>query len=155
MYRLERPFINQVAGTPAYLAPEVLLRRATFDADLWSLGVLAFRCLCGRIPFAGNSRAEVTAAIMRGDVRWERLPRSAKPETLDFLRRLLTVNPTERIGSIKRGGIATLRTHPFLGNRVKWQTLFNASAPLSRMRKHVTQKPPGEFDSESSALTML
>jgi len=88
-------------------------------------------------------------------VRWERLPRSAKPETLDFLRRLLTVNPAERIGSVKRGGIATLRTHPFLGNRVKWQTLFNASAPLSRMRKHVTQKPPGEFDSESSALTML
>lgn len=151
VYRLERPFINQVAGTPAYLAPEVMLRKASFDSDLWSLGVLAFRCLAGRIPFAGESREDVTAAILRGDIRWERLPKNTKPETLDFLRGLLQVAPEERIGSVQKGGVETLRAHPFLCGRVKWETLFNGSAPLSRMAKHVTQKKPATFDSHGTA----
>lgn len=155
VYRLERPFINQVAGTPAYIAPEVMLRKASFDSDLWSLGVLAFRCLAGRIPFAGESRGEVTQAIMRGDIRWERLPRNIKPDTLDFLRGLLQVVPTERIGSVESGGVSTLRAHPFLRGKVKWNAIFNSSAPLSRVGKHITRNPPVTFDSHDSAVTMV
>jgi serine/threonine-protein kinase len=52
---------SPLSGTPAYLSPE----QATGDdpvtdaADRWALGVIAFECLTGRTPFAGESLGEI------------------------------------------------------------------------------------------------
>ena len=47
---------SQLAGTPEYMAPEVLLGSDDFDAraDLYALGVVAFECLTGQCPFRGD-----------------------------------------------------------------------------------------------------
>jgi len=55
-------------GTPAYMSPEQLLSAREVDAgaDLWSLAVLAYRCLTGRFPFEGETFGAVCIAIDRG-----------------------------------------------------------------------------------------
>jgi serine/threonine protein kinase len=50
-----------IAGTPHYLSPEYLSGSAPADAflDLWALAVTAFVAMTGRVPFEGDSVAEV------------------------------------------------------------------------------------------------
>lgn len=61
--------ITEHIGTPAYIAPEVILEEgyADFKVDVWSLGVLSFIALTGEIPFDGNSIEELRYNILRQD----------------------------------------------------------------------------------------
>ena len=56
-----------VAGTAHYMAPELITSapRADIRGDIYSMGVVLFRSLVGRVPFDGNSLAEVTSQHLR------------------------------------------------------------------------------------------
>ena len=88
-----------VAGTPAYMAPEVL-RGGAADAasDQFSFGVMAFELLAGKRPFAGTTWAELLASIEAGDER--RIP--DVPGWLDdTLRRCIAREPAARHPSMR------------------------------------------------------
>jgi serine/threonine-protein kinase len=55
-----------LAGTPAYLAPEAFCSRLRVDprSDLFSLGVVLFQMLTGRLPFAGDTAAAAIESRM-------------------------------------------------------------------------------------------
>jgi len=55
--------MNTIAGTPYFIAPEVLKGEYGKECDIWSLGVVLFMLLCGDYPFNGNSRPEVFGKI--------------------------------------------------------------------------------------------
>src|SRR6266542_2512981 len=55
-------------GTPQYMSPEQLLsaKHVDFRADLWSLGVLAYRAVTGRLPIEAPGFAGLCIKIHRG-----------------------------------------------------------------------------------------
>jgi serine/threonine-protein kinase len=57
----------RLAGTPAYLAPELLGgSKPTPASDVYSYAATAYELLSGRPPYEGNSREEVLLALSRG-----------------------------------------------------------------------------------------
>ncbi len=51
-----RTMPGSLVGTPAYMSPEQALgREADFRSDIYSLAVVAYGLVCGRLPFTGES----------------------------------------------------------------------------------------------------
>jgi hypothetical protein len=61
--------VGRLMGTPHYMSPEQA-RGESVDgrADLWSMGVIAYECLLGTLPFQGNHMASVIHAICRAPI---------------------------------------------------------------------------------------
>jgi serine/threonine kinase 32 len=60
-----------VAGSMAYMAPEILHKRGyTYPIDWWSLGVCAYELLFGRRPFRGRTNTALTHSISKDQLRF-------------------------------------------------------------------------------------
>jgi serine/threonine protein kinase len=59
-----------VLGTPYYMSPEQARGLRTIDhrTDLWSLGVIAYKCLTGVLPFEGQSVGDLLVNICTSPV---------------------------------------------------------------------------------------
>jgi calcium-dependent protein kinase len=55
--------MHTVAGTPYFIAPEVLNGEYGKECDVWSYGVVLYLMLSAAYPFDGNNRAEVFGKI--------------------------------------------------------------------------------------------
>jgi len=65
----ERRLHTSVAGSMAYMAPEVVGKRGyTWSCDFWSLGVTAFELLFHKRPFDGRSAEKMTRSILKDQI---------------------------------------------------------------------------------------
>lgn len=53
------------AGTPAYMAPELVMQCYDEKADIWSVGMLAYQLLTGRFPFWEDVRNETLSDVWK------------------------------------------------------------------------------------------
>jgi calcium-dependent protein kinase len=86
------------AGTPYYVAPQVLSGKYDMAADMWSLGVILYVVLCGYPPFYGDTDAEILAKVRLGNFSfaesdWKNVTDDAK----DVVRGCLKMEPKERL----------------------------------------------------------
>jgi len=95
-------------GTPAYLAPEVILttKGKTYDgktADVWSCGVMLFVMLVGAYPFERPEDKQDNQKLQKMIQRIlnveYKIPSSVKvsDDCRDMLKRILVADPTKRI----------------------------------------------------------
>jgi serine/threonine protein kinase len=69
--------VGQVLGTPTYMSPEQIRGRALdHRTDLWSLAVIAYECVCGALPFDGDTVQDLMLMICN---EAPRLPSSFDP----------------------------------------------------------------------------
>ncbi len=87
-------------GTPHYMSPEQARGQpADARSDLYSLGVVAYRCLSGRVPFDAADDMAILYAHATQPVPSPELPGAEHAAVFEIIRRLLEKEPTERIQS--------------------------------------------------------
>ena len=95
---------GMVAGTPSYIAPEAWRGEKGLDhrMDVYSLGVLVFRCLSGRVPFATKSLIDLCRWATTGE-RPDLSPlRPGLPKLVDvWVQKALAIDRGDRFQSIE------------------------------------------------------
>jgi TolB-like protein len=127
---------GQIVGTLHYLAPEVLRGRAADTrTDVWALGVLLYELATGDRPFRGQTKFEVTSAILEQPPR--PLPESVPAGLRSVIERCLAKEPGERyqrgsevhavLEAIQSGSFTPERTPRPKPGRRRW-LLWGAAA---------------------------
>ncbi len=107
---------NVMMGTAKYLSPEqVRGRRLDGRADLYSLGLVLYECLAGRVPFLGETDADTALARLQRDPTDLGHLRPTLPIGLvNLIHKTLARNPAHRpqSGSDLRGSLLSVDTTP-------------------------------------------
>uniref|UniRef100_A0AAY5F602 Serine/threonine-protein kinase n=1 Tax=Electrophorus electricus TaxID=8005 RepID=A0AAY5F602_ELEEL len=120
----EKSFRRSVVGTPAYLAPEVLLNQGyNRSLDMWSVGVIMYVSLSGTFPF--NEDEDINdqihnAAFMYPPNPWKQI----SPEAIDLINNLLQVKMR------KRYSVDKSLSHAYLQDYQTWLDLRELESKL-------------------------
>ena len=97
----EGQHMHSRAGTPYYIAPEVLKRDYGPECDMWSAGVMLYILLCGYPPFWGDNDEEIYESVRCGefdydDPAWDKVSAGAG-SARDLIESLLTLDTEARL----------------------------------------------------------
>ena len=144
--------LTGVAGSMAYMAPEILAKRGyTYTIDWWSLGVCAYELIFGRRPFRGRTNTDLTFSISKDNLKFpdDVEKKCSRPGLLalksvcnspfssydvvsahtDFPFQLLERDPSKRIGCKPHGeGFRDVQRHPWFKG-IDWDLLESKKQP--------------------------
>jgi hypothetical protein len=90
-------------GTTYYMAPEVLHRKGDHRSDIYSLGVMLYECLVGRVPFQGETEWEI---LKKHEAQAPEYPATLSASDRTVLEACLHKNPDARVQEV--GGILAM-----------------------------------------------
>lgn len=92
--------LSDQCGTPYFVAPEIILRQPFGEkSDMWSVGVIIYCLLSGRVPFNGRRNVDLFRAVVNCeytfDAEWDKISAHAK----DLIKSLLVTDPSARLSA--------------------------------------------------------
>ena len=167
-----------VLGTPFYMSPEQArgLREIDHRTDLWSLGVIAYKCLIGVLPFDGQSLGDLLVKICTAPLPVPSEARADLPPAFDaWFQRALERDPAARFGSaneladalafaaglsVKRGPASFPQSAPkaalaISGTSATEPGLGATSAPLTHTSPGTTKRTSAAAVAGVAALTLM
>ncbi|KAF8841244.1 kinase-like protein [Paxillus ammoniavirescens] len=121
----ERRLHTSVAGSMAYMAPEVVGRKGyTWCVDWWSLGITIYELLFNHRPFAGRTSEKMTKSILNDPLKFpDDASKKCSTHGIDFIQGLLGRTVNQRLGC-KPGslGFEDIKSHPWVSG-VDWDSL--------------------------------
>jgi WD40 repeat protein len=162
--RTERSLSSQdIAGTPAYMAPEQFFGKASPASDQYALGVIVYEWLCGEHPFPGGLVRFLSNATPPSPLR-QQLP-GISPALEQVVMQALARDPRQRFSSVQafvqalevawlttQAGIRPSLTLPAVRPSLA-QPAIRPSSVQSVVRPSLTQTPAWSSSSAPSAGT--
>lgn len=154
---------GEFVGTPGYLSPEVCTGQPVdIRSDIFSLGIVFFELLTGRMPFTDESPLGLMLEVVRAEIPDVRALNADVDEGLTaILRKMTEKDPAARYADC-HALAADLARHPLLaaGNTISArpvmstaaQTMLAMKTPLPGA-KAATPAPAGDFATQPKAPT--
>ena len=113
-------------GTAQYVSPEILTgRTSTYASDLWAIGCILYQMITGMPPFQSQSEYLIFQKIQKLEYSfYEGFNEAAR----DLIKRLLVIEPTDRIGASDSEPYASIRSHEFFRG-LDLDNLYQATPP--------------------------
>jgi serine/threonine protein kinase len=92
----EDTLLHTACGSPCYVSPECISGSAYngVTTDVWSLGVIVYAMICGRIPWTATTQGKLYEQIQNAHFQ---IPRTVSPPCRSFIQGLMTVNIKQRL----------------------------------------------------------
>ena len=127
-------WVETSCGSPHYAAPEVIRggRYVGMQADVWSSGVVLFALLTGGLPFDHENTRQLLKKVCEGNYS---IPHWVTPTAADLIRRMMTVDPTQRIT------VDEIEMHPWFLDGAVPQDAAPAVVQVGRFSCQAAQAP--------------
>ncbi len=134
---------TQLAGTPSYMAPEMLGRESgpqlSERTDVYLAGAVLHELIAGRPPHAGSNMFAVIVSVIASRVE---MPAAAPPELARICARAMHADPEQRFASVDELQRAL---RDYLGHRGSEEVAVRARARLAELVA-ILQAQPNEQD---------
>ena len=122
---------GEFVGTPGYLSPEVCQGKPVDQrSDIFSLGIVLFECLAGRMPFTDESPLGLMLEVVKAQIPDVcSLNKDVDAELSRILTKMVAKDPADRYQSCQEL-VADLQRHPLVakGGAVTLQTRMSPAA---------------------------
>ena len=96
-----KEFTTSVGGSVHYLPPDAIRGRATFSSDIYSLGVVFYEMMTGRLPFTGGNIDLILKEIVKGHPPSPRsLNPGIDPDISAIIMKMMEPDPDKRYQTI-------------------------------------------------------
>ena len=108
---------STMLGTPTTMSPDVMnikesdSKTYSIKADLWSLGIITYQLVIGRLPFTGKDFNELRTTIQNGKYSYSK-KLNLSIEVISFINGLLQDEPKKRMNWEE------IKNHPFITTEV-------------------------------------
>ncbi len=144
---------GEFVGTPGYLSPEICIGKTVDQrSDIFSLGVVLFEMMTGRVPFTEESPLGLMLEVVKAefpDIR--ELNSEVDPQAAEILSRMVAKEPADRYQNchelaealqahplVARGGTIRLSLPAVVANSA---TVVGAPTPASQKQRVATPPP--------------